>query len=48
MTYYLHEVPVPYIIHVKIQLFVTVKSDQDPDSHGSGSALREKAYTDPH
>jgi hypothetical protein len=27
MTFYLHEV----YFHVKIQLFVTAKSDQDPD-----------------
>jgi hypothetical protein len=38
------------IFHVKIKLFVTLKSDQDPDSYGSalvwlpgsGSALRKK------
>jgi hypothetical protein len=37
-----------YILDVKIQLFVTLKADQDPDPHGSelvwlpgsGSALR--------
>ncbi len=42
---------ITYILDVKIQLFVTLKSDQDPDPHGSelvwlpgsGSALREKA-----
>jgi hypothetical protein len=43
ITYY-----VKYIFHVKIQLFATAKSDQDPDLHGlalvgfpgSGSELR--------
>jgi hypothetical protein len=25
----------PYIFHVKNQLFLTLKSDQDPDPHGS-------------
>ncbi len=26
---------IKFIFHVKIQLFVTLKSDQDPDPHGS-------------
>jgi hypothetical protein len=44
MTFYLHKVG--YIFHVKIQLFVTTKSDQnpDPDTHMSkydeGAALQ--------
>jgi hypothetical protein len=33
--------PIPfckyYILHVKIQLFVTFKSNQDPDPHWFGS-----------
>jgi hypothetical protein len=29
-----------YIFHVKIQLFVTLKSDQDPDPHWFGALIR--------
>jgi hypothetical protein len=28
---------IKYIFHVKIQIFVTTKSDQDPDPHWFGS-----------
>jgi hypothetical protein len=36
MTYYLHRVGT-YVFHVKIQLFVTKKYEQDPDPHWFGS-----------
>ncbi len=47
MFYFYDKIPTTkFIFHVKIQLFVTARSDQDPDPHGSasvwlsGSALR--------
>ncbi len=30
---------IKYIFHVRIQLFVMAKSDQDPDPHGSAVAM---------
>jgi hypothetical protein len=42
MKYYLHKVG----FHVKILIFVMIKSDQDPDPHGS--ALVWSLDPDPH
>jgi hypothetical protein len=37
MSFNLHKVR--YTLHVKIQLFVSLKTDQDPDPHGSSLIL---------
>jgi hypothetical protein len=39
MTYQLHKV----YFRVKIQVFVTVKPDQDPDPHGSALTLKARS-----